>query len=43
MPKDWKKIIAEKKFHLLGDKKLEFTYPYASKKDVQAPEEAFSP
>jgi hypothetical protein len=38
-----KKITAEKNINFLGDQKLQFTYPLASIKDVQATGEAFSP
>jgi hypothetical protein len=41
MTKNWKKITAEKNVTFL--KKLQFTYPQASEKDVRATGEAFSP
>ncbi len=40
MAKNWKKITAEKKLNIFW---LQFTHPHASKKEVQATEEAFSP
>jgi hypothetical protein len=41
MTKNWKKFTAKKLN--LNFQKLQFTYPCASRKDVQATEEAFSP
>jgi hypothetical protein len=38
---NWKKFTAEKKLSCFGSK-LQFTYPYASIKDVQVTKEAFS-
>jgi hypothetical protein len=43
MTKNCKKFTAKKKNKIFGNKKLQFTYPLASIKDVQAKEEAFSP
>jgi hypothetical protein len=43
MTKSFKKLTAAKKnFKKCLDQKLQFTYPYASIKDVQATEKAFS-
>ncbi len=39
---DQKKFTAEKKYYLFFHHKLQFTYPYASIKNVQVTEEAFS-
>jgi hypothetical protein len=42
MTKNWKKFTAEIKF-IFFDQKLQFTYPYASIKDVQGTGEVFIP
>jgi hypothetical protein len=42
MTKNLKEITAEKKIKIFLDQKLQFTYPYASIKDVQVTKEAYS-
>jgi len=42
MTKNWEKFTAEQKIKYFFDQKLQFTYPKASIKKVQATEEAFS-
>jgi hypothetical protein len=43
MSKNWKKVTAVKTFLYFLDRKLKFTYPWASIKDAQATGEAISP
>jgi hypothetical protein len=41
MTKNWKKFTTEKKFNFFWDEKVQYTYSYASIKNVQVTEEAF--
>ncbi len=43
MTKTWKKLQLKKKIIFFSDQKLQYTYPWASIKDVKATGEAFSP
>jgi hypothetical protein len=43
MTKTWENLQLKKIVYFLKEKKLQFTYPYASIKDGQATGEAFSP
>ncbi len=43
MTKNWRKKFTTEKNAIFFDQKLQFTYPHATIKDVQATGEAFSP